>query len=212
MRENWKRSSKRKVGQSIIELMTNHLPILYNDRTLFHLLRHLSLINENAIQCLIDRGYSKALIEENLQIPGSKFHDFFATDIKSLMLQCAIIKETTSIRQNGYLHISYEFETLKFPKGIGTIGVISLEALKSLTSSQPVLRKNRGHLLLHATVSELPTTNLLTLVLKEQQKSNFLITAFPGPTALPLPSTKFSTAFNEECKIFWEQHVFLSLI
>jgi hypothetical protein len=72
-----------------------------------------------------------------------------------------------------------------------------LEALKSLTSSQPVLRKNRGHLLLHATVSELPTTNLLTLVLKEQKKSNFLITAFPGPTALPLPSTKFSTEFNE---------------
>jgi len=192
--------------------MTNHLPILYNDRILFHLLRHLSSINENAIQCLIDRGYSKALIDENLQIPGSKFHDIFATDIKSLMLQCAIIKEASTIRQNGYLHISYEFETLKFPKGIGTIGVISLEALKSLTSSQPVLRKNRGHLLLHATVSELPTTNLLTLVLKEQKKSNFLITAFPGPTALPLPSTKFSTEFNETCKIFWEQHVFLSLM
>ena len=170
------------------------------------------MVNENAIQCLIDRGYSKALIDENLQIPGSKFHDFFATDIKSLMLQCATIKETTSLRQNGYLHISYEFESLKFPKGIGTLGVISLEALKSLTSSQPVLKKNRGHLLLHATVSKLPTTNLLTLVLKEQQGSNFLITAFPGPTTLPLPSTKFSAEFNEECNLFWEQHVFLSLI
>jgi hypothetical protein len=192
--------------------MTNHLPISYNDRTLFHLLRHFSMVNENAIQCLIDRGYSKALIDENLQIPGSKFYDFFATDIKSLMLRCASIKETTSLRQNGYLHISYEFEPLKFPKGIGTLGVIALEALKSLTSSQPVLKKNRGHLLLHATVSKLPTTNLLTLVLKEQQSSNFLITAFPGPTALPLPSTKFSTEFNETCKLFWEQQVFLSLI
>lgn len=192
--------------------MKNHLPISYNDRTLFHLLRHFSMVNENAIQCLIDRGYSKELIDENLQIPGSKFHDFFATDIKSLMLQCGNIKETTSLRQNGYLHISYEFEELKFLKGIGTIGIISLESLKSLTSSQPVLKKNRGHLLLHATVSKLPTTNLLTLVLKEQQRSNFLITAFPGPTTLPLPSTKFSAEFNEECKLFWEQHVFLSLI
>jgi hypothetical protein len=189
--------------------MANHLPISYNDGTLFHLLRHFSIVNENAIQCLIERGYSKALIDENLQIPGSKFHYFFATDIKSLMLQCATIKETTSLRQNGYLHISYEFEELKFLKGIGTIGIISLE---SLTSSQPVLKKNRGHLLLHATVSKLPTTNLLTLVLKEQQSSNFLITAFPGPTTLPLPSTKFSAEFNEECKLFWEQHVFLSLI
>jgi len=27
-----------------------------------------------------------------------------------------------------------------------------------------------------------------------------------------LPSTKFSAEFNEECKLFWEQHVFLSLI
>ena len=184
----------------------------YNDRILFHLLRHFSMVNENAIQCLIDRGYSKALIDENLQIPGSKFHDFFATDIKSLMLQCGTIKETTSLRQNGYLHISYEFESLKFPKGIGTLGVISLEALKLLTSSQPVLKKNRGHLLLHATVSKPPTTNLLTLVLKEQQSSNFLITAFPGPTALPLPSKKFSAEFNEKCKLFWEQQVFLSLI
>ena len=68
------------------------------------------MVNENAIQCLIDRGYSKALIDENLQIPGSKFHDFFATDIKSLMLQCDTIKEITSLRQNGYLHVSYEFE------------------------------------------------------------------------------------------------------
>jgi hypothetical protein len=192
--------------------MTNHLPISYNDGTLFHLLRHFSIVNENAIQCLIDRGYSKALIDENLQILGSKFHNFFATDIKSLMLQCDTIKEITNLRQNGYLHVSYEFESLKFPKGIGTLGVISLEALKSLTSSQPVLKKNRGHLLLHAIVSKLPTTNLLTLVLKEQQSSNFLITAFPGPTVLPLPSTKFSAKFNEECKLFWEQHVFLSLI
>ena len=170
------------------------------------------MVNENAIQCLIDRGYSKALIDENLQIPGSKFHIFFATDIKSLMLQCATIKETNSFMQNGYLHISYEFEPLKFPRGIGALGVISTEALKSLTTSQPILKKNRGHLLLHATVSKLPTTNLLTLVLKEQQSSNFLITAFPGPTALPLPSTKFSAEFNETCKLFWEQQVFLSLI
>jgi hypothetical protein len=157
------------------------------------------------------RGYSKTLIDENLQILGSKFHDFFATDIKSLILQCASIKDTTTLRQNGYLHISYEFEELKFPKGIGTIGVIAMEKLKSLTSSQPVLKKNRGHQLLHATVSKLPTTNLLTMVLKEQQNSNFLITAFPGPTALPLPSTKFSTEFNETCKLFWEQQVFLGL-
>ena len=192
--------------------MTNHLPISYNDGTLFHLLRHFSIVNENAIQCLIDRGYSKALIDENLQIPGSKFHNFFATDIKSLMLQCDTIKEITNLRQNGYLHVSYEFESLKFPKGIGTLGVISLEALKSLTSSQPVLKKNRGHQLLHAIVSKLPTTNLLTLVLKEQQSSNFLITAFPGPTALPLPSTKFSAESYETCKLFWEQQVFLSLI
>lgn len=161
------------------------------------------------MQCLIDRGYSQALIDENLQIPGSKFHDFFATDIKSLMIQCENVKETTSLRQNGYLHISYEFEPLHFPKGIGTLGVISLEALKSLTSSQPVLKKNRGHLLLHAPVSKLPTTNLLTLVLKEQQRSNFLITAFPGPTVFPLPSKKFSAEFNDTCKTFWEQQVFL---
>ncbi|MCX6300021.1 MAG: hypothetical protein NTY72_13115 [Bacteroidetes bacterium] len=169
------------------------------------------MINENALQCLVDRGYSQDLITENLQIPGSKFYDYFATDIKSLLLQCATIKETASFRQNGYLHISYEFEPFKFPEGIGTVGVISLEALKSLTSNQPVLKKNRGHLLLHAAVSKLPITNLLTLVLKEQQTSNFLITAFPGSAALPLPSTKFSAEFNETCKLFWEQQVFLSL-
>ena len=192
--------------------MTNYLPISYNDRTLFHLLRHFSLVNDNAIKCLIDRGYSKASIDENLQIPGSKFHDFFATDIKSLMLQCDAINKTTSLRKNGYLHISYEFEELKFPIGIGTIGIITLEELKSISSNQPVLKKNRGHQLLHTTVSKLPTTNMLTLVLKEQQSSNFLITAFPGSPALPLPSTKFSAELNETCKLFWEQHVFLSLM
>jgi len=191
--------------------MTNQLPISYNDRTLFHLLRHFSFVNENALQCLIKRGYSQLLIDQNLEIPGSKFHDFFATDIKSLMTQCATIKETSSFRQNGYLHISYEFDTLNFPEGIGTIGIVSLDALKLLTPNKPVLKKNRGHLLLQATVSKLPITNLLTLVLKEQKTSNFLITAFPGPATLPLPSTKFSIEFNETCKLFWEQQVFLIL-
>ena len=108
------------------------------------------------------------------------------------------------------MHVSYEFDTLNFPEGIGTLGIFSLDALKTLTPNKPVLKKNRGHLLLHATVSKLPITNLLTLVLKEQQTSNFLITAFPGPAALPLPSTKFSAEFNETCKLFWEQQVFLS--
>jgi hypothetical protein len=76
--------------------MMNHLSISYNDSTLFHLLRHFSMVNEKAMQCLIDRGYRQAIIDENLQIPGSKFYDFFATDIKSLLLQCATIQETTS--------------------------------------------------------------------------------------------------------------------
>mgnify|MGYP000146081633 CR=1 FL=1 len=191
--------------------MINHLPITYNDRTLFHLLRHLSFINENALQCLLDRGYSQVSIDQNLQIPGSKFHDFFGTDIKTLLLQCATVKEIASFRQNGYLHLSYEFNLLQFPEGIGTLGVVSIKDLKLFTLNQPFLKQNRGHLLLHAIVSKLPTTNLLTLVIREQQTSNFLITAFPGPAAFPLPSTKYSIEFNESCKLFWEQQVFLSL-
>ena len=132
--------------------MTNQLPISYNDRTLFHLLRHFSFVNENALQCLIKRGYSQLLIDQNLEIPGSKFHDFFATDIKSLMTQCATIKETASFRQNGYLHISYEFDTLNFPEGIGTIGIVSLDALKLLTPNKPVLGKRGSFLFAYSPI------------------------------------------------------------
>lgn len=188
------------------------LQLTYNDRTLFHLLRHLSAINENALACLLKRGYDLSDIEKGLQLPGSKFHASFATDIKSLLAHCdeSLIQDSTF--QNGYQHYIFQFDGFKYPKGIGTVGIISLEALKSVTTEKPFMKENRGLQLLHARVKQMPVTNTMTLVIKQQQSSDFLITAFPGTPALPIPKVTMNADVYAQSLKYWSGQVFLEMV
>ena len=91
--------------------MMTQIKISYNDRTLFHMLRHFKSINDEARACLLVRGYKNSLIDQQFAMLGSKFHLHFADDLKSLelRLQAGMIKD--SYFQNGYLHQSIEFDS-----------------------------------------------------------------------------------------------------
>lgn len=190
-------------------LCMNKFQLTYNDRTLFHLLRHFKTINESALNCLLKRGYPSALINENLQLPGSKFYADFATDIKSLMLKCEENTNYTSTLVNGYIQFQFLFDVIKFPRGIGELGVVPIDELARISSAKPILKANRGQQLLHAGVAILPITHLLTLVVKPQTGNDFLITVFPGPAAMPLPKKGMNPVLLQQCKLYWESHVFL---
>jgi len=181
----------------------------YNDHTLFHMLRHFEFVNEQARICLKDRGYRMEIIDENLAMPGSKFHKAFATDIKSLVEQLKLGKTIRTQEQKKYQEIVFDFNQKEFANGIGTLGVCNKNELDALNASEPKLKKNRGIQLWHANISKMPTINQLTLVVKKQSTSYFLITAFPGLPALPLPQKNMNPLDLELSKQYWADKVFL---
>jgi hypothetical protein len=173
------------------------------------MLRHFENTNVGARICLNTRGYTNEVIEKNLEISGSKFHKSFATDIKSLVEQC---KQGEIIRiqeRKKYQEIVIGFNKNQFPDGIGTLGICNRSELDTLNASIPILKLNRGLQLWHATISKMPTINQLTLVVKKQSTSCFLITAFPGLPALPLPQKKMNPIELELSKQYWADKVFL---
>jgi hypothetical protein len=181
----------------------------YNDHTLFHILRHFEYVNEHARICLIDRGYTLEAIDENLAMPGSKFHQDFATDIKTLSEQLKFGKAIHDHERKKYQEIVLDFDKNKFPNGIGTLGVCNRKELEHLNASEPILKKNRRIELWHVSVNQMPTTHQLTIVVKKQSASYFLITAFPGLPALPLPQRKMNPFDLELSKLYWADKVFL---
>lgn len=184
-------------------------PITYNDHTLFHLLRHFYSINESARDCLLIRGYSEEQINLNLVLPGSKFHPHFASDIRSLMSRIDQKMIADSFLQNGYMHYVFDFEKQEFSNGVGDLGVLDMEAVKKIALREPYLKNNRGMELWHAQVPNKPSCWVMTLVVKQQSSSDFLITAFPGLPAMPIPQLKMEAALLEQCESFWRDHVFL---
>ncbi len=187
----------------------NFHQLTYNDHTLFHMLRHFEYVNELARECLKDRGYSMGVIDENLAIPGSKFHETFANDIKSLVEQLKLGKAIQILERKKYREIIIDFNQTEFTNGIGTLGVCNQNELNALNASEPKLKMNRGIQLWHATISKMPTINQLTLVVKKQSTSWFLITAFPGLPALPLPQKNMNPIDLELSKQYWADKVFL---
>ncbi|MCX6205802.1 MAG: hypothetical protein NTZ19_06090 [Bacteroidetes bacterium] len=183
--------------------------ISYNDHTLFHMLRHFECINENARNCLLERGYTNAAIDANLAIPGSKFHKDFATDIKSLLAQC-IGKEFKQVNgQQKYLEFVLKFETDPIRKGVGTLGLCNKKDLNDLKATSLYQKMNRNQSLWHATVREMPTTVMLTIIIKRQVVADFLITSFPGLPTVPLPNKKMNKSLLELAKNYWNEKVFL---
>ncbi len=183
--------------------------LTYNDHTLFHLLRHFYWINQSATNCLLNRGYKKKQIDLNLALPGSKFHPDFATDIKSLMNRINLKNSSDRFLQNNYFHYVFEFDEREFINGIGDLGVLDIKSAKKNAINEPYLKMNRGMELWHARVRSKPPTWTLTMVVKEQSSKDFLITAFPGIPAMPIPHPKMGIALLEQCKTFWMEHVFL---
>lgn len=195
-----------------LHLCMNQLAFTYNDRTLFHMLRHFEKIHEAANTCLLNRGYQQKKIDAAFQMPGSKFHPSFAQDLKMLEQHCYGGKIIGQDKIGAYLHIKLKFKTEKFPLGIGRLGVVPKKELSNLGTSDIYIKDNRGVPLQHASVNELPNSWVLSLVLKPQKNYLLLITAFPGNWALPIPSARMRQADLEASLQFWEEHIFLELV
>jgi hypothetical protein len=183
--------------------------IKYRIDNAFHMLRHFEGVDEQLQASLLKAGHVEKTIQAALTLPGSRFFADFASDIPSLLnrvfLHPFVVLETgdRNIQLNG------QVSRADFPNGIGTKAVIHVDELTASERADIFLKKNRGLDLLHLSVDRIPPTWEFTLVLRPTQQGHVFITAFPGPPAMPLPQRRLGRKRQEECKAFWDKHVFL---
>lgn len=183
--------------------------IRYTIETEFHLLRHFSKVSDTFTNRLIQAGYTQAQLAEVLSLPGSRFHNTFAVEIPELLshVENAQLSQHTGV--NGNIIITAFFSKEMYIHGVGTIAIIPYSELESGDQKKVYLAENRGFLLKHLDVKELPNTYHLTLILNQSEAGYTLLTAFPGPAALPFPNNQMNKVTYKECATFWNHHVFL---
>ena len=177
--------------------------------TEFHLLRHFRTANPELTRRLKMQGYTQEQIAEVLSLPGSRFHNDFAKSIDDLIerLRNAVVKEHAGL--NGNRIITADFPRDIHKEGIGTIALLPFSELDAFQQSKVYQAENRGYLLKHLEVSNLPYTWQLTMILATAEDGLRLITAFPGTPGLPLPNEQMNKDMYEQCEAFWDKQVFL---
>ena len=193
--------------QSLADLEPKN--IKYRIDNAFHMLRHFEGMEEQLRTSLLKAGYVEKAIKEALALPGSRFFTNFALDIQGLLNRICHYPFVLLETEDRNIQLNGQVPPKDFPNGIGTRAVVPVDELPASERAGIFLQKNRGLDLLHLQVDKLPPTWEFTLVLRPTQQGHVFITAFPGPPALPLPQHRFSRKRYDECKAFWDAHVFL---
>jgi hypothetical protein len=183
--------------------------IRYKIETEFHLLRHFSGISGEDEKRMLDVGYTHEQIQEQLALPGSRFYASFAQDLTALIRRLEkanIIYETGS---NGNIICTATFSKEEFPNGIGNVSIKHTEEIESSLLKKIYVQPNRGILMNHLDVSELPATRQCSIILSQNNGNHLVVSAYPGPPGMPVPNENMPPDLYNRCKKFWDEHVFL---
>jgi hypothetical protein len=183
--------------------------IKYRIDNAFHMLRHFDGVDEQLQSNLLRAGHVEKTIQAALILPGSRFFSEFASDIPGLLNRVFLCPFMILETDDRNIQLNGKVPTTDFPNGIGTRAVLPVDELSAPQRAGIFLQKNRGLDLLHLQVDKIPPTWEFTLVLRPTQQGHVFITAFPGPPAKPLPQHRFSRKRQQECRAFWDVHVFL---
>ena len=183
--------------------------IKYRIDNAFHMLRHFEGMDEQLQTNLLRAGHVEKNIQAELALPGSRFFANFALDIQGLLNRICLYPSVILETGDRNIQLNGQVSPADFPNGIGTRAVVHVDELSASERAAIFLRKNRGLDLLHLQVIKVPPTWEFTLVLRPTQQGHVFITAFPGSPALPLPQHRLGRKRQEECKAFWDKHVFL---
>jgi hypothetical protein len=178
--------------------------IVFSSETEFHMLRHFEKLNTEQLAYFISKGYDIKSIQEQLDLPGSKFFPAFAEDISTILQK--IKKWDYEVIESAKDRIVVGVEA---PQSVGSLAVIPIANLSELEFKAVYKKNNRGTKLFHLVVDELPFTNVITLILKPNDGSLQLITAFPGEAGMPIPNKKMNKELFDHSKKYWAEHVFL---
>lgn len=178
--------------------------IVFSSETEFHMLRHFEKLNTEQLTYFISKGYDIKSIQEQLDLPGSKFFPAFAENVSTILQK---------IKKWDYVVIESSKDRIvvrvKTPESVGSLAVIPIANLSELEFKAIYKKNNRGTELFHLVVDELPVTHVITLILKPSNDYLQLITAFPGEAGTPIPNKKMDIESFNHSKKYWSEHVFL---
>jgi hypothetical protein len=108
------------------------------------MLRHFETIDDNMQEKLLSNGYGISQIQQEISLPGSKFFSNFANDINQLLEKLLQHPYQKSTGINGNHIIETVIPIDKYPNGIGTKGVVSLDEISSDQQTKIFYEKNRN--------------------------------------------------------------------
>ncbi len=174
-----------------------------------HMLRHFEGLADGLEERLLRAGYTAKGIKRELTEPGSRFFPVFAQDIPSLLEKVFKYPYKEILGDNGNLLLHGTADSADFPNGIGSRAVLPVAEIPLENRNRIFIRRNRGIDLLHLEVDEIPPTWEYTLVLRPTNNGHVFITAFPGPPSMPLPDHRLKKPIYEQCRVYWQNHLFL---
>ena len=183
--------------------------IRYKIETEFHLLRHFSGLSGADEKRMVAAGFTHEQIQEQLALPGSRFYASFAQDLPALIRRLEKANLIYQTGSNENIICTATFSQEEFPDGIGTVSVLHTEEIESSRQKNIYVLPNRGILMNHLDVPELPVTRQCSIILSQNNGNHFVVSAYPGPPGMPVPNEKMNAALYEQCKKFWDEHVFL---
>ena len=178
--------------------------IVFSSETEFHMLRHFEKLNTEQLTYFISKGYDRQSIQEQLDLPGSKFFPAFAENVSTILKK--IKKWDYEVIESSKARLVVGVEA---PQSVGSLAVIPIANLSESEIEAIYKKNNRGTELFHLVVDELPFTNVITLILTPNEGYLQLITVFPGEAGMPIPNKKMDKELFDHSKKYWAEHVFL---
>jgi hypothetical protein len=176
----------------------------------FHCLRHFLYEGYEQLHTLAVKFPSNSTdqIIEQLELVGSIFNHTFAKEPLEILnrLDQGIIRNR--LLENNKTLFQYTFLIDDFPQGIGYSALLPLSELDEAQQAKKHKVKRGDYEVWTCEVSELPTSNKLSIIAFENEGFFDIITLFPGEYAPAFPRGK--SELDEVNRLFWEQHCLLS--
>lgn len=169
---------------------------------LYHCLTHFEKIDNASKVALVNAGYTKEQINEQLAKPGSKFCSGFGTSpleiIKKLRQECPeVITNIPKPDSSGRIRLSFVLNEVIGNDEVVETGTLTEEELSTMRTefrNDCMIRKVKA--------SRVVLTKECQVVLAVRQDVYDIITLYPGIQAPPLPK-------DGETDSFWDNHCFI---
>jgi hypothetical protein len=138
------------------------------------------------------------------QKAGGTFLPFI--DHISKLVDIAFTMQPIQEKEQGRMRKAFVFE---YPEPIGYLGITHRSSINESNIEFEYRDKERIAFL---TVSDLPTTQLFTIVANWNKSRWNVITAYPGGLSMPFPNKGMTSDLYKESKSYWDRFVLVKKV